>query len=184
MKNILLIILLLFSVLDPISAKKGEKVLPDTVVVSAPDSVDTQYAFPVISIGNVSFMNGSKELETDTILVNQSDSIPNQGLNKKQLVDFFVQNVVYPTELKQKAVEEHLKIRFDVDANGRIKNPKVLNSKFPEMANELLRVVGKMPEYITDYSPPNTCKEKRQDRKNQRKNTTVEVPISFRMLKL
>lgn len=185
MKNIpLLVTLLLVAVLNPLSAEQRKKVLPDTVAVAVPDSVDSYCALPVISVGNVSFINGKKELYTDTILVSQSDSTSNRVLIKKQLIDFFVQNVVYPIELRQNAAEDHLKIQFEVDANGRIKNPKVLEAEFPAMAEELLRVMDKMPRYIADYSPPLTCKDKRRDRKKHRKNTTVEIPISFRMLRL
>lgn len=184
MKNVLVIALLLFFVAGTMSAKKKNKVpeiKSDTAAVIAPDSIDEEYSFPMISIGNVSFLNGAEVVPADSIPFEQLDSTFFQGLSKKEIVDFFVSNVVYPIQLKQKAAEDFLKIRFDVDKNGKVKNPKVVNSKFPEMEKEVLRVVSKLPDYVTK---PSDEKVKKSKRKNKEKDTTVEVPISFRLLKL
>lgn len=185
MKNLLLIIFFLSFAAIPISAKKKVKVQelqPDTCLsIVEPDSADADFSFPMISVGNVSFMDGSELLTSDSIAVESADSLVYQGFNKKGIVDFFVQNVVYPAELKLKSAEDYLKLRFDVDKEGKVKNPKVVDSKFPEMEKEVLRVVSKL---TNNSNEPSAEKSKKDKKKSKSKDTTVEIPISFKLLKL
>ena len=184
MKKTIFTTILLCLTIGSLSAKKKDNVqktsLDSIVAVAQKDTSGATYILPMISVGEVSFSS-----DTDESVINEkrSDSVHFKGLDKKQIVDFFVQNVVYPTELKQKAVEDYLKIRFDVDKEGKVKNPKVLNSTYPEMEKEVLRVVGKLPEYSWEL-PENNTKKRSKQVKLKEEDTTVEVPISFRVLKL
>ena len=74
-----------------------------------------------------------------------------------------------------------MKVRFDVDRRAG-KNPKVVDATYPEMEQEVLRVVGKLPDYAANSVK--NLKRPRKEQKGQSKNITVEVPISFRLLKL
>ena len=183
MKKILLLLLIISVSVVSASSKKIENVNElklDSVETSILiDSIETLFSFPMISVGEVSFSNENEKKKQKS--ESASDSLPNVGLSKKQIVDFFVQNVIYPIELKQKAAEEYLKVRFKVEKDGKIKNPKVINSKFPEIEKEVLRVVEKMPFYSTDSI---SVKSKKQKKNNPTDETTVEVPISFRLMKL
>ncbi|NLO71148.1 MAG: hypothetical protein GX102_09495 [Porphyromonadaceae bacterium] len=183
MKKILLLLLIISVSVVSASSKKIENVNElklDSVETSIHiDSIETLFSFPMISVGEVSFSNENEKKKQKS--ESASDSLPNVGLSKKQIVDFFVQNVIYPIELKQKAAEEYLKVRFKVEKDGKIKNPKVINSKFPEIEKEVLRVVEKMPFYSTDSI---SVKSKKQKKNNPTDETTVEVPISFRLMKL
>ncbi len=186
MKKTIFITILLCLTVGSLSAKKKNK-LPKTetdsvAVVVENDTTRSIYVFPMISVGDVTFSTDSEKELAMLEQSNASDSVLFKGLDKKQIIDFFVQNVVYPNELKQKAAEDYLKIRFDVDKDGNVKNPKVLNSTYPEMEKEVLRVAIQ----LSDYEPvvKNTKTKKNKKKNKEQRDTTVEVPISFRILKL
>lgn len=183
MKKLSFILIVLYLTALSVSAKKKVKPqefnLESVKTEMSIDSVVALFSFPMVSIGDVSISSESESKKRKTAVAN--DSVVMKGVTKKQLVDFFVQNVVYPLELKQKAAEEYLKVCFNIDKEGNIKNPKVLNSKFPEMEQEALRVVGKIPFFTTDSVE---VKSKKEKKKIQDSESTIEISISFRLLKL
>lgn len=185
MKKTIYITILFCLAMGSLSAKKKDKALKaanDSIIsVTENDTTQAVYVFSMISVGDVSFSSDSNQDNPDLDSVNVSD----KQLNKKQIVNFFVQNVVYPNELKQKAAEDYLKIRFDIDKEGNVKNPKVLNSTYPEMEKEVLRVASR----LSDFDPATKTEKSSKNKKKKKQpkdaeDTTVEVPISFRILKL
>lgn len=162
--------------------KKIQKTIVDSIETSVKtDSVNAEYTFPMIAIGNIRFL-------TDTVYPNvipyetdPMDTLNHPIFDKKQLLDFFVCHVTYPSELRQTEAEDCLMLRFDIDKHGNIRNPKVSYSIHPEMKDELLRVLSHLPEFIAQKE---RLKSTLYTESPVVGDITIEVPVFFKILKL
>ena len=87
-------------------------------------------------------------------------------------MDFFVRHIVYPLEMKNLQIEDELRLRLKLDSNGKLIDSEVLNAEIPEMKQEVLRVSKLLPALLLT------------DKTGRRINSTIHLPISFRILKL
>lgn len=67
---------------------------------------------------------------------------------QEKLFEFIFQNIKYPTEAKEKAIEGTVFVKFDVDKDGSILNPEVKRGIGGGCDEEVLRFVKTMPKWI------------------------------------
>ncbi|MHB9055689.1 MAG: energy transducer TonB [Paludibacteraceae bacterium] len=80
--------------------------------------------------------------------------------------------MVYPDKLKENNSEDNLKLLIQLNKDGKLVKSKVMNSGIPEMEKEVLRVTKLLPRLTTTNN------------KGKNVDISVELPISFRMLRL
>ena len=64
------------------------------------------------------------------------------------LMKFLVNNVRYPIEALRRGITGHVAVRFIVKADGSIENIEIPKNVNPELGEEALRVVKRMPQWI------------------------------------
>ena len=64
------------------------------------------------------------------------------------LMNFIVQNLVYPEQALKDKVEGRVIVQFVIDIDGYVQSPTILRGLTPECDAEVLRVVGLMPRWI------------------------------------
>ena len=82
---------------------------------------------------------------------------------KQALLNFLDENTKYPEQAVKDSIEGLVVVEFEVEADGSITNPHVLQSVHPLLDAEALRVVSLMPKWKPD---------------NQ---GTFDLPISFKL---
>ena len=177
MKNYFYFIVIFCLMAGSLSAKKREKVpeiQPDTCASVLVDSAGTIHRFPMIMVGNdLSFPDTVSirllSLVNDSLL---NDTVEPMFGNKKELIDFFVRNIVYPHQLKDLNMEDDLHLLMKIDKDGVLTESEVLNAEIPEMKQEVLRVSKLLPALLLT------------DKTGRKINSTIHLPISFRILKL
>lgn len=65
-----------------------------------------------------------------------------------EMMKWLSENIVYPKIAEENGVQGRVIVKFLVDENGAIHEPKVLFSIDPSLAKEALRVVSAMPRWI------------------------------------
>lgn len=180
MKKTLYIFFIFALMAGSLSAKKRpkskQKVVVETIdsTVVADSLAKKIYEFTMILVGKTSFSPDSayvrlSDLPNDTL---QIDSLLVIDKHNKDLMDFFVRNIVYPNQLKDKNAEDVLKLRLKLDKEGKIVLCEVLDAQNSEMKNEVLRVSKLLPTLFPS------------DKKGKPTDVTLELPISFKLLKL
>lgn len=146
----------------------------DTRTLLQTDSVKSVHHFPMIIVGN-------PDSEPDSACVHLIESVGDSLLcdtiktifgNKNELVDFFIRHIVYPCEMKDLQVEDDLRLLLKLDRNGKLTESEVLNAEIPALKQEVLRVIKLLPAITTT------------DNKGRKIDTAIQLPISFRILKL
>ena len=146
----------------------------DTCTLVQADSAGIIHHFPMIMVGNALSFPDTVSIRLLS-LVNDSllnDTVEPMFGNKKELIDFFVRHIVYPLEMKNLQIEDELRLRLKLDSNGKLIESEVLNAEIPEMKQEVLRVSKLLPALLLT------------DKTGRRINSTIHLPISFRILKL
>ncbi len=180
MRKTLYILFLFVLITGHLSAKKRTKSkqpivveTEDTVLIA--DSVPNKTCeFPMIMVGKTKVVLDTTyakftDLSTDTL---NCDSLICVDKLNKELMSFFVQHIVYPAELKGKSTEETLTLRLKVDKNGQLLSCDVLEARNEEMKNEILRASKLLPTLFLFDKNGNSI------------DGTLELPISFKILKL
>jgi len=67
------------------------------------------------------------------------------GTNK--MMDFISKNIKYPKDAVKKNVSAKVLLRFKVDCEGNIKNITIIQSAYPALDEEAIRVLKKMPRW-------------------------------------
>ena len=78
-------------------------------------------------------------------VVEQMPAFPG-GMDK--MLEFLSKNIKYPAEAQKEKIEGRVIVQFIVDAEGNIKNPKILRGINPLMDTEAIRVTLAMPKWI------------------------------------
>ena len=174
MKNYLYLAFIFCLMAGSLSAKKRKKVpeiKPDTCTAVLLDSVGAIRHFPMIMVGNALSFPDTVNIRLLTLV---NDSLPCDTLigNKKELIDFFIRNIVYPHQLKDLNMEDDLHLLMKIDKDGVLTESEVLNAEIPEMKQEVLRVSKLLPALLMT------------DKSGRKINSFIQLPISFRILKL
>ncbi|MBP8904209.1 MAG: energy transducer TonB, partial [Paludibacteraceae bacterium] len=130
--------------------------------------------FPMIMVGNALSFPDTVSIRllspvNDSLL---NDTIHTMFGNKKELIDFFIRNIVYPHQLKDLNMEDDLHLLMKIDKDGVLTESEVLNAEIPEMKQEVLRVSKLLPALLMT------------DKSGRKINSFIQLPISFRILKL
>lgn len=146
---------------------------PNTCSASEMDvATDTaSFSFPMVLVGNISTAPDSVNLQlNDTTkrgILLSPGTLPNS-----EMINFFIQNIVYPKQLIKNDVEDVIDLQLKLDANGNLCNLIILSGNVQEMREEVIRVAKKLPrlQLIRKKKLPST--------------TLVSITISFKILKL
>ena len=93
------------------------------------------------------------------------------GGDADSFVKYVQQNIQYPQNALENGVEGKVTVNFVVDANGKIRNAKVVNGVDDELNAEALRVVESAPA----WTPA------KQNGKNV--PVTCSIPVTFKIVK-
>ena len=93
------------------------------------------------------------------------------GGDADSFVKYVQQNIKYPQNALDNDVEGKVTVNFVVDANGKIRNAKVVNGVDPELDAEALRVVEGAPAWTPAV----------QNGKNV--PVTCSIPVTFKIIK-
>lgn len=64
---------------------------------------------------------------------------------EEALAAFIADNIQYPSEALANDIEGVVKVSFTVESDGSLKNLKIVHMVDPDLENEALRIVRKMP---------------------------------------
>jgi len=65
----------------------------------------------------------------------------------KSLMSFINNNIEYPAECKEKAIQGRVIVKFIIDESGKIICPYIINSIHPLLDEETLRIIKLMPDW-------------------------------------
>ncbi|ULQ55194.1 TonB family protein [Flavihumibacter rivuli] len=97
------------------------------------------------------------------------ETLPSFPGGNSALAAFLGRELKYPNNARRAGIEERILVRFEVDKEGNIKNPRIYKGVDPELSAEALRVVNKMPQWIPGQ----------QD--GQPKIVTYQLPVVFKL---
>ena len=75
-------------------------------------------------------------------------ALPQFEQSDADLMNFIVQNLVYPEQALKDKVEGRVIVQFVIDIDGNVQSPTILRGLTPECDAEVLRIVGLMPRWI------------------------------------
>ena len=138
------------------------------------DTAANVHSIPMIMVGKAHSLPDSVSVH---LLMSVAESLHcdttgNFFGENNELIDFFVRNIVYPHQLKDLNMEDDLHLVMKIDKDGVLTESEVLNAEIPEMKQEVLRVSKLLPALLLT------------DKTGRRINSTIHLPISFRILKL
>lgn len=138
------------------------------------DTAANVHSIPMIMVGKAHSLPDSVSVH---LLMSVAESLHcdttgNFFGENNELIDFFVRNIVYPHQLKDLNMEDDLHLLMKIDKDGVLTESEVLNAEIPEMKQEVLRVSKLLPALLLT------------DKTGRRINSTIHLPISFRILKL
>ena len=74
--------------------------------------------------------------------------LPQFEQSDADLMNFIVQNLVYPEQALKDKVEGRVIVQFVIGVDGNVHSPTILRGLTPECDAEVLRVVGLMPRWV------------------------------------
>ncbi len=103
------------------------------------------------------------------LVVDFADIMPQFPGGHGALLRFLSSKLIYPLPAHQNRIEGIVVIGFVIDKNGRLRNPKVIQSLYPACDEEALRVIRLIPDWIPA--------------KNQGRNVSINfrMPIEFKL---
>lgn len=171
MKKIVLMLLLILGGWQLISAKQYA-VLLDTCNVNQSEAISQKVSFlPVVLVGKIITLPDSVLLkipDNNEVILSLNDS----ALFNKELINYFVKNIVYPNSLIDSGVEDRFELQLKLDKDGVLEQIDVLLGKVEEMKKEINRVAIQLfkKKLVTpnkDYLP-----------------TRIHIPISFKVIRI
>ena len=94
---------------------------------------------------------------------------PNFPGGKEELFKYLVYNMIYPADAAKNKVEGRVLVTFVIEHDGSISNVNVVNSVYPSLDKEAIRVVSEMPKWIPGKANGKTVRVK------------YTIPITFRL---
>ncbi|MDR1761358.1 MAG: TonB family protein, partial [Bacteroidales bacterium] len=98
----------------------------------------------IISTGIVELYKPHKRYIYSTYNIDKAPSFPN---GDGALQEFITENLVYPQKAINKSLEGTTVVRFVVNANGNVRNPKVIQSSYKMLDKQALSMVKKLPRF-------------------------------------
>ena len=125
--------------------KRG-KTFKAIVVVCICLSVFTAYESQMIDLASTRATTTTGSQTADSLFVDDEQPASFPG-GQEALLAFLDQSVRYP-EGYESCAQGRVVVRFTIDVDGSIVDPKVIRSLDPPLDKEALRVVGLMPKWI------------------------------------
>ena len=94
---------------------------------------------------------------------------PNFPGGKEELFKYLAYNMIYPADAAKNKVEGRVLVTFVIEHDGSISNVNVVNSVYPSLDKEAIRVVSEMPKWIPGKANGKTVRVK------------YTIPITFRL---
>ena len=94
---------------------------------------------------------------------------PNFPGGKEELFKYLAFNMIYPADAAKNKVEGRVLVTFVIEHDGSISNVNVVNSVYPSLDKEAIRVVSGMPKWIPGKANGKTVRVK------------YTIPITFRL---
>lgn len=94
---------------------------------------------------------------------------PNFPGGKEELFKYLAYNMIYPADATKNKVEGRVLVTFVIEHDGSISNVNVVNSVYPSLDKEAIRVVSEMPKWIPGKANGKTVRVK------------YTIPITFRL---
>lgn len=94
---------------------------------------------------------------------------PNFPGGKEELFKYLAHNMIYPADAAKNKVEGRVLVTFVIEHDGSISNVNVVNSVYPSLDKEAIRVVSEMPKWIPGKANGKTVRVK------------YTIPITFRL---
>ena len=82
---------------------------------------------------------------------------------------YLAYNMIYPADAAKNKVEGRVLVTFVIEHDGSISNVNVVNSVYPSLDKEAIRVVSEMPKWIPGKANGKTVRVK------------YTIPITFRL---
>ena len=99
-------------------------------------------------------------------VVEQQPSFPG---GREELFKYLAYNMIYPADAAKNKVEGRVLVTFVIEHDGSISNVNVVNSVYPSLDKEAIRVVSEMPKWIPGKANGKTVRVK------------YTIPITFRL---
>ncbi len=102
----------------------------------------------VLEVDQMPYFKGGKHLK--------NGSAEKRNLSNQKIVEFVQKNLIYPDSAKLMGIEGVAIVRFLIDEQGRIQNPKLLYDLGYGCGDEALRIIRKMPRWepaVKDKQP-------------------------------
>lgn len=105
-----------------------------------------------LSVKGVNAFNDKGAKSVETVFADAGsarpvgDVLPHFPGGERALLQFIMDNLKYP-EGKDLPDEERVVVKFMVSADGKVKNPSVINGKTPVYIQEAVRVVSLLPDF-------------------------------------
>ena len=90
----------------------------------------------------------------------------------KALTTFIQKNLKYPSKAKENRTEGEVCVRFNVDINGNIKQPKIIRGVSTECDAAVMDLIAKMPKWVPAIQ------------NGQNVEATIEIPVSFLLVRV
>ena len=90
-------------------------------------------------------------------------------LPEEELFKYLAYNMIYPADAAKNKVEGRVLVTFVIEHDGSISNVNVVNSVYPSLDKEAIRVVSEMPKWIPGKANGKTVRVK------------YTIPITFRL---
>lgn len=84
---------------------------------------------------------------------------------------YFITNIVYPKDAREKGIEGTVFVQFIIESTGKITNAKVIKGIYPSIDKVALDIVSKMPDWIP------------AKKNNKPVNFEMTIPIKFSLSK-
>lgn len=86
------------------------------------------------------------EIEQPFVIVEEMPQFPG---GEKAMHEFIQKNLIYPESARKKKIEATVLINFVIDKEGKIRNPRVMNSPDESLREEAIRIIKLMPDWIS-----------------------------------
>jgi len=107
--------------------------------------------------------------ESENNICKDADKMPEFPGGEIAILNFISKSLKYPVVEQENGVQGKGEVRFVVDTNGRVKNPRVIRSVSPALDTEALRVVNTLP----DFTPA--------EKDGKKVDVYCTLPFSFRL---
>ena len=97
--------------------------------------------------GNLIQIPGYTIQESQERIYDSTETIPSFPGGQTAMMTWLSENIQYPADAVAEKCEGRVIVRFVVEKNGTISNPKILKSVAKSLDQEALRVVNSMPEW-------------------------------------